>query len=186
MTKYEKILTPTFRVSFAHVFKPGKSFQGKEPKYSVTMLFEKSTDLTDMKKLVGKVIRAKWGDDKAKWPEKLGLPFKDGDKQKPEAHKGKVVIEARSQIRPGLVNQKCEEIINPAEFYSGCYARATVTCFAYEQMGNSGVAFGLQNIQKVKDGEAFSGRANAKDDFEKLAELDDNFETKKDENEIDF
>ena len=59
-----------------------------------------------------------------------------------------------------------QDIIEEKDFYPGCYARATVRAFAYDQAGNRGVAFGLQNIQKLADGEPLGGRTKPHDDFE--------------------
>lgn len=171
--KYQKILTPHFRASFANVFKPRAPFEGQEPVYSVQMLFPKNTDLAVLKKAVREVIVKKWGADKEKWPKNLRLPFKDGNEKNLEDYKDMTVIEARSKQKPGLVNQRMEEIIEPSEFYSGCWARATLTCFAYDKAGNKGVSFGLQNLQKVKDDVAFSGKRNAKDDFDEIEEFNE-------------
>jgi hypothetical protein len=74
-------------------------------------------------------------------------------------------------MRPGIVDANLQEIISEDDFYSGCYARATLTAFAYDKLGNKGVAFGLQNIQKLKDGEHLSGRKNAESDFEAVEEF---------------
>ena len=43
---------------------------------------------------------------------------------------------------------------------------------AFNSNGNKGIACGLGNIQKVRDGEPLSGRTNAADDFDAL-ESDD-------------
>jgi len=166
-----KITTPFFRASFAHVFKP-TSFKGQEPKYSVQMLFPKDADLSEMKKAASQAIRDKWGNDKTKWPQNLRNPFKDGNKKNLEDYKDKTVVEARSKFKPGIIDGTGREIIDPQEFYSGCWARATVTVYAYDMAGNCGVAFGLQNLQKWKDDKAFSGKKNAKDDFEIIEGVD--------------
>jgi hypothetical protein len=82
-------------------------------------------------------------------------------------------------MQPGLVDQNLQRIISTDDFYSGCYARATITAYGYDKAGNKGVAFGLQNVQKLADGERFSGRTAAEDDFEAVddfvAESDDSF-----------
>jgi hypothetical protein len=168
-----KITTPPFRVSFPNVFKPKSNFEGQEPAYSVQMLFPKNADLTAMKKAVEEAKRKKWGSDKTAWPKFKHPVFKDGNEKNMEAYKDMIVVEARTKQKPGLVDRSCQEIIDPGEFYPGCWARATLTCFAYEKAGNKGVSFGLQNLQKVKDDTAFSGKKNAKDDFEALDELED-------------
>ena len=68
-------------------------------------------------------------------------------------------------------------ITDHAEVYSGCKVRATLSVFAYEKAGNRGVSFGLNNVQKLDDGERLDGRLKAEDDFgaieDKPAEIDD-------------
>jgi len=158
-------MTPEFRVSFANVFKP-RAFEGQEAKYSVCMLFDKKTDLSELKRLAAEAVNEKWPDS-SKRPKGLRNPFRDGDTEKGDlaGYEGKIFINASSKIKPGLVDQDVQPIISEDDFYSGCYARATVTAYAYDTAGNRGVAFGLQNLQKLRDGEAFSGRAKPEDEF---------------------
>ena len=156
-----KILTPTFRVSFPQIFEPGE-FNGKET-YSLTMLFDKSADLSELKAAVKKAAEEKWG---KKMPANLRNPIRDGaEKSHLDGYDGCMFIRASSKTKPGLVDQNCVEIINPSDFYAGSLARATVVAFAYDQAGNKGVSFLLSNIQKVADGESFSSRGRASDDF---------------------
>jgi hypothetical protein len=165
MANENRITTPKFRAAFANVFKP-KAFEGQDPKYSITMLFPKNTDMKVFKDIIEKVATEKWG-PKAKWPKGLRNPIRNGDEKSDlQGYEGNFYISASSKDRVGLVDQKREDIISPSEFYSGCYARATLTAFAYDKAGNKGVSFGLQNIQKLADGESFSGRKAAKDDFD--------------------
>jgi hypothetical protein len=37
--------------------------------------------------------------------------------------------------------------------------------YAYNANGNKGIACGLQNLQKLEDGEPLGGRSRAEDDF---------------------
>ena len=163
MGKSIKVLTPKFRVSFPNVFKPKAAFEGQDPTYNIQMLFSKDEDLTKMKKAASEAIKAKWGDKK---PANLRNPFNDGDEKDYESHKGHFYVNAKSKMRPGIVDQDLNDIIDPTDFYGGCYARATLTAFAYDTAGNKGVAFGLQNLQKLDDGDAFSGKVDAKNDFD--------------------
>lgn len=182
-----KCTTPEFRVSFPHVFKPNafvnpKTGESQEPKFRLVMLFDKKADLTALKKARVAAIREKWGDDKAKWPKNLRSPFRDGsEKSDMEGYEGKIFVSASSKQKPGLVNQQVQAIISEDEFYAGCYARATLFAYAYDAMGNKGVAFGLQNIQKLRDGESFSGRKKAEDEFDAV---DDDIDIS-DEDDID-
>lgn len=163
----EKILTPEFRVGFPNVFK-ARSVNGSEPKFSVTMLFPPGTNLDALKAAAAKAARDKWGD---KVPPGLKSPFKNsGEKAHLDGfEEGAIHINATSKYQPGLVDRSVQPIIDETEFYGGCYARATVNAYAYEHpQGGKGVSFGLLNLQKIRDGEPFSARGNAEDDFDAL------------------
>lgn len=163
----EKVLTPKFRVSFPAVFVPRAAMDGAEPKYSVVMLFPKDTDLSRLKAIAKQAVTEKWGD---KVPKDLRSPFRDGDEKELDGYAGQIFITASSKMKPGLVNGQREAIIEASEFYAGCYARATVNAYAYDRNGNKGVAFGLQNLQKLEEGEPFSGRTKPEDDFDAVTE----------------
>jgi hypothetical protein len=161
----ENIMTPKFRVSFPDVFRPGKADDMGKQKYGLTMLFEKDADISALMKAAEQAAVDKWGADKSKWPKNLRNPFRDqGDKEYEGYVPGAIFITAKANQRPGLVNARNEDIIEEHEFYAGCYARATVRAFAYDNK-SKGVAFGLQNIQKLGDGEPFSGRLKACEEF---------------------
>lgn len=166
----DNVLTPEFRVSFPYVFRPQKALEaGKEPKYSVTMLFKKGENLSALKAAAKKVAVEKWGEDQSKWPKNLRLPFRDqGEKEFAGYEAGAIFITATSKQRPGLVDANVQDILDESQFYAGCYARATIRAFAYDQAGNRGVAFGLQNVQKLRDGEPLGGRSRPQDDFEPI------------------
>ena len=169
----DNVMTPKFRVSFPNVFRPqiNKMNPGAEPKYTLTMLFEKDADLSALKKAAGDAVIEKWGADKTKWPKNLRNPFRDqGDKEFEGYEPGAIFITATSKQRPGLVDQKLQDIIEEKDFYPGCYARATVRAFTYDNNGNRGVSFGLQNIQKLADGEPLGGRTRPSDDFEPVGD----------------
>ena len=55
--------------------------------------------------------------------------------------------------------------MSKSDFYSGCYGRASIVFFAYNTNGNKGVGCGLNNIQKLEDGQPLSGRSTAVEDF---------------------
>ena len=162
----KKVMTPEFRVSYPSIFKPRAFADGMEPKFSLVMLFDKKTNISSLKKLAAEAVAEKWP-DKAKRPKNLKNPFRDGaDRPDTAGYEGCIFVAASSKQKPGVVDANVQPIIDESEVYAGCYCRATVTCYAYDQMGNRGVAFGLQNIQKLRDGEAFSGKSKAEDDFE--------------------
>jgi len=72
-----------------------------------------------------------------------------------------------------VVDNKVQPILDQSEVYSGCYGRVSVTFYAYNSNGNKGIAAGLGNVQKLRDGEPLGSRANAKDEFEAVEAEDD-------------
>lgn len=162
----ENVMTPEFRASFPNLFRPAKQMAGAtgDPKYTLTMLFPKGADLAKLKAAAAEAAKEKWGD---KIPKGLRNPFRDqGEKEFEGYEAGAVFITATSKQRPGLVDARVQDIVEERDFYPGCYARATVRAFAYDQAGNRGVAFGLQNVQKLRDGDPLGGRTRPSDDFE--------------------
>ena len=81
------------------------------------------------------------------------------------------MLTANSTQQPGIVDRKLNHIIDPREFYSGCYGIATIRFFPYNKNGNKGIGCGLGNLLKLEDGEPLGGRTRAEDDF---ADLKDN------------
>lgn len=172
----ENVMTPKFRTSFVNVFRPSanKNDPTAEPKYSLTMLFAKDADLSALKKAAQAAIVEKLGPDQSKWPKNLKNPFRDqGDFEYDGYEKGSIFIRASSKQKPGLVDQKNQDILEEKDFYSGCYARATVRAFYYDTKGNRGVSFGLQNVQKLGEGDPLGGRTRASQDFEPVADANE-------------
>lgn len=168
--------TPEFRVSYPHVFKAKKNDLNGKDEYSLVALFSSKTDLAKLKAAAQAVIESKWGSDKKKWPPNLKTPFRKQEERAkqddngnlifPEGYeKGGIFLTLKSEARPGLVDKNVQPIIDPSDFYAGCYAIASIRAYAYDQKGNKGVAFGLQNIQKTKEGDPISGRVKAEAEF---------------------
>lgn len=174
-----KLITGKIRASYAHVFKPQKSPNSGQEKYSMCLLIPKS-DTKTIKAFEDEFEKVKNDSDAQKvWGGKFKSTFKggelkDGDEfadEKPE-YAGHVFINAYSQSRPGIVDKALNPIIDPEEFYSGCYARVSVSVYPYANQ-SKGIAIGLNNIQKLEDGEKFGGKATAQADFADFAEEDD-------------
>lgn len=164
-------MTPVFRASYPKLFKPELNKMNNKTEYSVVALFDKGADLSKLKAAVEAVLVENLGADKTKWPKNLKSPFRDqADKEKegvmPSGHeKGAIFLTLKSQQKPGVVDAAVQPIIDESEVYAGCHLQATVRAGYYDQAGNRGVSFYLQNVQKVKDGEPLSGRANAQSEF---------------------
>lgn len=166
--KAVKVTTPKFRVSFPSLDQP-RGFEGQEPKFQVTMLFAKDSDMSWLKTKIVEVMTQRFGADKAKWPKGCRNPIRDGDEMETplKGYEGHYYIKATSKDKPGVVDAKLNEIIDIRnEVYAGCYARATVAVNYYDKAGNKGVAVYLNNLQKLGDGESFGGKRDAKKDFD--------------------
>lgn len=174
MAKREAVVTPVFRAAFVNVFKPSPGINGGKPKYRLVMLFDKEAQKTkefaEMKRIAQAEALAKWG-DKSKLPKDLDGPFKDGN-TKPEydGYPGTIFAsasrDAEKMGKPGVVDSNRAVIMDEMEVYSGCYMRAKVVAYAYAYLGKNGVRFGLQHLQKVKDGEPFAGGGRAEEAFD--------------------
>ena len=101
--------------------------------------------------------KAKFG---GKVPANLKTPLRDGDEDRPddEVYAGKYFINANAKTKPGIIDKAGNPIIDSTEFYSGCYGHASITFFAFNTSGNKGIACGLNNIMKTRDGESLGGR----------------------------
>lgn len=164
-----KVITGVVRLSYAHVWEPA-SINGSNPKYSVSLIIPKEDTKTI--DAINAAVEAAIKDGAAKFggkiPSKasLKLPLRDGDVERDdEAYKGAYFVNANSTTAPQIVDKAVQPILDRDEVYSGCYARVSITFYAFNTNGNKGVACGLGNIQKVKDGEPLGGRSTASDDF---------------------
>ncbi|AKA72317.1 DUF2815 family protein [Clostridium scatologenes] len=170
-----KIITGKVRFSYANVWEP-KSINGSDPKYSVSLIIPKSDKVT-LKKVKEAIDDAKKeGISKlgGKIPANLKTPLREGDvdRVEDEAYENSYFINANSNTKPGIVDKNVQTIIDQSEFYSGCYGRASITFYAYNANGNKGIACGLQNLQKLEDGDPLGGHSRAEDDFDAV---EDNF-----------
>lgn len=165
-----KVITGIVRLSYANVWEP-KSINGGTEKYSVSLIIPKSDTKTiaAINAAVDAAIEEGKGKFGGKAPNKaaLKLPLRDGDIDRPddEAYAGSYFVNANSSTAPQIVNRQVEPILDRSEVYSGVYARVSINFYAFNSNGNKGIACGLSNIQKVRDGEPLGGRTNAADDF---------------------
>lgn len=164
------------RLSYFHGWEP-VSINGGAEKYSVSALIPKDDKATvdAVNAAIDAAIEegiAKFGGKK---PNKaaIKLPLRDGDVAcDDEAYKGHYFINANSNTAPQIVDRTVKPILDRGEVYSGCYARVSLNFYAFNSNGNKGIACGLGNIQKVRDGEPLGGRTNASDDFATLEDDD--------------
>ncbi len=164
-----KIITGKVRFSYAHVHEPVAIDENSEKKYSVSILIPKKDKKTLAK--IEAAVEAATVEGKAKFgnkvPKDLKLPLRDGDEERDEDenYEGCMFLNASSKRKPGIVDENLDEIMEKDDFYSGCYGRASINFYAFNVAGNKGIAAGLNNLQKLEDGDRLSGGASAEEDF---------------------
>lgn len=167
------LVTGKVRFSYVSVFEP-RAVNGGEEKYSVTLLIPKSDTNTYQRIVaeINKTLQENVSDTfKGVMPANPNLPLYDGDGVRPSGEpfglecKGHWVISAKSNSAPEVVDANCNPIMSKNDFYSGCYGRASIRFYAYNQNGNKGVGCGLGNVQKLEDGQPLDGRTTAAEDF---------------------
>ena len=170
------------RWSYANVWEAKANAEGQTPKFSVSLIIPKDDVATIAK--IKAAIKAAYdeGQSKLKGNAKtvpaLNLiknPLRDGDIERPddEAYANSYFVNANSASAPGIVDANRQPIIERSEMYSGIYGRASINFYAFNVNGNRGIACGLNNLQKLRDGEPLGGKASAESDF--ATEEDDDF-----------
>lgn len=177
-----KVITgPQTRWSFCNVWE-AKSINGGTPKYSVSLIIPKSDTVTVDK--INAAIQAAYTEGESKLKgngrsvpplSSIKTPLRDGDMERPddEAYKNSYFINANSAAAPGIVDADRNVILEHSEVYSGVYGRASINLYAFNSNGNKGIACGLNNLQKIRDGEPLGGKSRAEDDF--ATDDDDDF-----------
>jgi len=176
INKTKVVTSINTRLSYFHGWEP-VSINGGDPKYSVSVLIPK-TDKETVDAINNAIDAAieegitKFGGKKPNRAA-IKLPLRDGDIERDDdAYKGHYFINANSKTAPQIVDKAVKPILDRDEVYSGCYGRVSLSFYAFNSNGNKGVACGLGNIQKIKDGDSLGGRPTAVDDFTTLEDND--------------
>lgn len=174
VTNPTKVITgPDTRWSYCNAWE-AKSINGGTPKFSVSLIIPKSDKKTIAKIKAAIEAAYREGESKLKGNGRsvpalsvLKTPLRDGDTERPddEAYADSYFVNANSSTAPGIVDADRQPIIDHSEVYSGVYGRASINFYAFNSNGNKGIACGLNNLQKICDGEPLGGKSRAEDDF---------------------
>lgn len=166
-----KIVTGKVRFCYANVFEPTAMNDGDTPKYNICILIPKSDEKTvsAIKKAIEaakQAGKAKIADKNGKIPSTLKTPLRDGDEERGDdpTFEDMFFINANTTRKPTIVDKDLNPIMSKEEFYSGCYGRASINFYAYN-VSSKGIAAGLNNLQKLEDGEMLAGGSSAEEDF---------------------
>lgn len=179
-----KVITgPNTRWSFANVWE-AKSIHGGIPKFSVSLIIPKSDTKTVAKIKAAIEAAYREGEVKLKGNGRtvpplaaIKTPLRDGDTERPDdpAYANSYFVNANSTTAPGIVDAGCQPIFERSEVYSGVYGRVSINFYAFNSNGNKGIACGLNNLQKIRDGEPLGGKPRPEDDFATDFDDDEDF-----------
>ena len=166
-----KVVTGKVRFSYVNVFEPTAMNEGETPKYNVCIIIPKSDTATvdKIKKAIEaakEVGKAKLADKAGRIPSNIKIPLRDGDDERSDdpAFANSYFINANSNRKPCVVDRDLNPIMTRDEFYSGCYGRASINFYAFN-VSSKGIAAGLNNLQKLEDGEMLAGGSTANEDL---------------------
>lgn len=166
-----KVVTGKVRFCYANVFEPTAMNDTDTPKYNICILIPKSDTATldKIKKAIEaakEAGKAKLADRNGKIPMNIKLPLRDGDIDRADdpAFEGMMFINASTLRKPSIVDKDLNPIMSRDEFYAGCYGRASINFYAFNAQ-SKGIAAGLNNLQKLSDGEPLMGGSTAEEDF---------------------
>lgn len=175
----QKLKTPVFRLSFPNLFeaRAASDDPNAKPKFGCSAIWTPTAftpkDKERWRALMAELDRVSKEEFKTTWkelPEGVKRGLRDGASKEELGGYGKGTRFASltSKNRPGVCDAQGNDISpedgNADEIYAGCYCTATVQVYSYNNKGK-GVAIGLRNILKVRDGERLDNRMSAKDDF---------------------
>jgi hypothetical protein len=191
MAKSTRLIGPLSLLSYPHLAEAQASRQaGKPAKFSSAFVFtpELLADPKEKALFVAlqtaalEAVKAKWGDQAEALLKSDG--FKKGFRRDAELKgypEGSIFLTARGTQQPGLVYAHADVATTgqparkPAripqdkiktDLYAGAVVRPLLTVFTFDQEGNKGVSFGLEGIQKIRDGARIDGRVAADDAFD--------------------
>lgn len=169
-----KVITgPNTRWSYANI-RESKSINGGAPKYSISLIIPKSDTKTITK--IQAAIEAAYREGAAKLKgngksvpalSAIKTPLRDGNTERLDApaYAGAYFVNANATSAPGIVDADRQPILTHSEVYSGVYGRASITFYTFNSSGNRDIACGLNNLQKIRDGESLGDKASAESAF---------------------
>lgn len=168
-----KYVTPEITCSFPYLFE--KSDYTEKYGLSIPVPKELEEEITKIENMIGNAAENKWGKKaRVEIGKKIASPLRDGDTERDDddIYRDTIFFSANSSRKPGVVGPDLKPIMDMDDIYPGCIIRASVNFYAYDFKGKKGIACGLQNVMKVRDGDAIGGSSSAENDFSDYATTD--------------
>lgn len=189
MSAATQVISPPGRASYPHLATAQAPQDGKgDPKFSLAIIFDEAATKTPAFAAMKAAVEAAAEDA---YPGKgkdmlakgqLKSPFRTDCAAKNYTGCA-VFLNVRTTKKPGVVFGTKDPSTGKAkiipddqiekEIYPGAVVRFSGNAYAYNQAGNKGITFGLNNVQKVADGERIDGRAEASEEFADLSAAPD-------------
>lgn len=168
-----KVITGEVRLSYARLITPKPNDKGTDV-WSVLLLIPKKDKATiaKLRKAAQAALDAGIANGKIKKGTSLKngwTTLKDGDErddldEAPE-YADHFYMNVNAYRRPGVVDRHKDPITDERDIYSGCYARVSISAYPFNYENTKrGVTFGLENVQKLREGEPLGGSAASPDD----------------------
>lgn len=189
MSKKTQVITGPAIISYPALFDPKENLSGAL-KYSCTLLFKK-TDTASIKGLQNAIAAATAKGKSDLWNNKVPKfryeALRDGDEElesgqkEDKIYEGMMFLNCTSNTAPGVVDQHAKPVMDSDLIYAGCTVRGQLNAFPYKNSGNCGVAWGLNGIMFLKEGDRLDGRVNTEFAFAEYAESESDSDDKADE-----
>jgi hypothetical protein len=167
-----RVVTGKCRFVYCSVMSARKNEMNGKDEFSTQVLVPKSDTETvgALKAAAKEALTAKFGD---KIPKNVRNPLRDGDIETKsdgsalgKEYAGHFFFNTKSTNKPGAVDANGQDLLGSNDIVSGDFGRVSLNAYAYDQAGNKGVSFGLNNIMLLAKGEALGGaRPSAAADF---------------------
>ena len=175
------MISPLMRISYPNLFEAKPNPSGAL-KFSCSLLIPKA-DVEGVKILRAAIEKAKAIGKEKIWKGKVPRfrydPLRDGDEElasgdkTDKVYKGMYFLNSSSNDAPGVVGPDAKPLMDHKAIFAGCWVRADINPFPYDNSGNKGVGWGLNNVMLVKEDERLDGRQNAEDAFADFTEAED-------------
>lgn len=186
MAEKKKLITPIFVARFINLYSPMKNMKESDPRvrYGLTAVFtpakfspKDKLRWKAMQEAGAELFQSAFKKSMEKAPSTYKKAFRDGEEKEELGGfgAGTIFLNMTSTLRPQVVDTDGVTVITKEEasvkLYDGVFCRGSGNFFSFDGDGK-GIAFGLNNVKKVKDGERMDGRTDASEDFEDLGEED--------------
>lgn len=165
-------VTPEVRLSFPSLFTKKPNGPGSDKSsYQATLLIPPGTDISKFTAAMKGALIKKFG--KVQVPGLKPMPLRKAEEKEYQGYDpGWLFVATKTESPVPVVDRRRVPITDPSAVYAGCWVRAHVRAWAYDNKFGKGVSFELKAIQFVRDGERLDGRGKPSDPEQVFEALD--------------